>query len=375
MFLGIDVSTYFDELDRGAVWYDGDAPMEPLDAFRRNGVDYMRIRLWNDPNSPEGRPYLGGNCDLNNFLRLGRLAADKGYKLLLDLHYSDFWADPAKQTVPKAWAGLDPAGLERAVYDFTRSTLETIKAHGLDLGLIQVGNEITNGMLWPLGRLTGGEKGAVRDNYPALARLLKAGIRACREVFPQAGVVLHLERSYDHEVYAEFFSKMEELGVDYDVIGASYYPYWHGTFDQFFANMDKCGERFGKPRMVMETGYGFTLEDYIQTANGGLVFDAATIESLDCRLPCPLTPEGQADFVTRFLDLCRAHGMAGVFYWEPLWIPGEGICWASEEGQAYIGEEGKPTRNEWANQCLFDYKGRKLPAFDRFRSGSFVKNH
>ncbi len=368
MFLGIDVSTWFDELDRGAVWYDGDAPMEPLDAFRRNGVDYMRIRVWNDPRSPEGKPYLGGNCDLANFLRLGRLAADKGYRLLLDLHYSDFWVDPAKQTTPKAWAGLDLAGLEGAVCDFTRATLETIKAHGLDLGLIQIGNEITNGILWPLGRLTGGEGGAPRENYPALARLLKAGIRACREVFPQAGIVLHLERSYDQQVYTEFFSQMGALGVDYDVIGASYYPYWHGTFDQFFANMDLCGEKFGKPRMVMETGYGFTLEDYIKTANGGLVFDAATVESLDCRLPYPLTAEGQAQFVTRFLELCRAHHIAGGFYWEPLWLPGEGICWASEEGQAYIHEEGKPTRNEWANQCLFDYKGRKLPAFDAFHA-------
>lgn len=373
MFLGIDVSTYFDELDRGAVWYDGDAPMEPLDAFRCNGVDYMRIRVWNDPNSPEGRPYLGGGCNLDNFLRLGRLATDKGYRLLLDLHYSDFWADPAKQTVPKAWAGLDLPGLETAVYGFTRASLETIRASGLDLGLIQVGNEITNGILWPLGRLTGGENVAPRDNYPALVRLLKAGIRACREVFPKAGLILHLERSYDQAVYTEFFSKMEELGVDYDVIGASYYPYWHGTFDQFFANMDLCGERFGKPRMVMETGYGFTLEDYIQNSDSGLVFDAASVERLEYRLPYPLTPEGQADFVIRFLELCRKHDISGVFYWEPLWIPGEGVCWASEEGQAYIHEEGKPTRNEWANQCLFDYQGRKLPAFDRFCPGLFCE--
>lgn len=368
MILGIDVSTYFDEVDRGAVYLDENGiPMEPLDAFRANGVDYMRIRLWNHPFSSEDKPYLGGGCDLANFLRLGRLAADKGYRLLLDLHYSDFWADPAKQTVPKAWAGLGLEELERQVCAFTRETLTAIREEGLDLALIQVGNEITNGMLWPAGQLTGGENGRCRENYPALARLLKAGIAASREVFPRSGIVLHLERSHDRAVYTEFFTKMEELGVDYDIIGASYYPYWHGTFDQFFANMDQCGARFGKPRMVMEVGYGFTLEDYIRSGNGGLVFGQSNASDFLSKMPCPLTPEGQAEFVERFLALCREHGLAGVFYWEPLWVPGEGICWASEAGQAYIGETGKPTRNEWANQCLFDYKSRKLPAFDRFR--------
>ena len=363
MFLGIDVSTHFDEMNHGAVYLDGDRPMEPLEAFRQNGVDHMRIRLWNNPRSPEGKPYLAGDCDLDNFLRLGRLAVDKGYKLLLDFHYSDFWADPSKQTIPKAWEGLTLEELADAVYAFTRDSLEAIRADGLDLSLIQVGNEITNGMLWPVGRLD--ESVDPRGNYPALATLLKAGVKACREVFPRAGVILHLERSYDQAVYTEFFTKMEELGVDYDIIGASYYPYWHGTFDQFFANMDLCGKRFGKPRMVVEMGYGFTLEDYIQDNNGGLVFGQDAVQSFSW--PYPLTPGGQADFVAKFLSLCREHDIAGVFYWEPLWIPGEGICWASEEGEAYIHEEGKPTRNEWANQCLFDYQGRKLPAFDQFR--------
>lgn len=365
MFLGIDVSTYFDELEHGAVYLDGEAPMEPLDAFRQNGVDYMRIRLWNHPYSEEGSPYLGGTCDLDNFLKLAHLALDKGYKLLLDLHYSDFWADPAKQCIPKAWASLPLDALAEQVYSFTRDTLEMIRAEGLDLPLIQVGNEITNGILWPVGKLD--ETTSPRGNYPALATLLRAGIRACREVYPQAGIVLHLERSYDQAVYTEFFTKMEELEVDYDIIGASYYPYWHGTFEQFFANMDQCGQMFGKPRMVMEMGYGFTMEDYIKSSNGGLVFGRDTAQNFVCELPYPLTPQGQADFVARFLTLCKEHGIDGVFYWEPLWIPGDGICWASTEGQAYIGEEGKPTRNEWANQCLFDYQGCKLPAFDQFR--------
>lgn len=363
MRLGIDVSTWFEVLERGAAYYDGDAPMDPLDAFRANGVDCMRIRLWNHPYSEDGTPYLGGTCGLDNFLRLARLAGERGFGVMLDLHYSDFWADPGKQFIPKAWAGLGAAELERKVYSFTRETLEAIRAGGIELAYIQVGNEITNGMLWPVGKLD--ESTTPRGNYPVLIRLLKAGIRACREVCPEAKLILHLERSHDGAVYQEFFSEMEKAGVDYDIIGASYYPYWHGTFEQFFANMDACA-RFGRPRMIVETGYAFTLENYIETGNGGLVVGFDNSGAL--ALPYPLTPQGQADFVEKLLELSRAHGIAGVFYWEPLWVPGEGICWASEEGERYIHEEGKPTRNEWANQCLFDYAGRRLPAFDRFRA-------
>lgn len=365
MLLGVDVSTWFEALDHGAAYYNGDTPMEPLDAFRENGVDYMRIRLWNHPYSGDGKPYLGGTCDLDHFLRLARLAEEKGYGVLLDFHYSDFWADPGKQYVPKAWAGLGEEELEREVYAFTRETLETIRSNGIGLPFIQVGNEITNGILWPVGRLD--ESASPRGNYPALIRLLKAGIRACREVYPAARLILHLERSHDRAVYQEFFSEMEKAQVDYDIIGASYYPYWHGTFEQFFANMDAC-VRFGKPRMILETGYAFTLENYIENGNGGLVVGRDNSEKLTSSLPYPLTPQGQADFVERLLELSRAHGLAGVFYWEPLWVPGEGICWASEEGERYIHEEGKPTRNEWANQCLFNYDRRKLPAFDRFHA-------
>ncbi|MDE6108629.1 MAG: glycosyl hydrolase 53 family protein [Oscillospiraceae bacterium] len=361
MVLGIDVSTWFEALSHGAAYYDGDTPMDPLEALRKNGVDCMRIRLWNHPYSAEGTPYLGGTCDLENFLKLSHLAEEKGYRIMLDLHYSDFWADPGKQFIPKAWNGLGVEELEQAVYAFTRESLEAIRRDGVELSYIQVGNEITNGLLWPVGRLD--ESTSPRGNYPTLIRLLKAGIRACREVCPGAQLILHLERSHDGAVYQEFFSAMEKAGVDYDIIGASYYPYWHGTFEQFFANMDACA-RFGKPRMIVETGYAFTLENYIENGNGGLVvgFDnSGTVAT-----PYPLTPQGQADFVTKLLELSKAHGLAGIFYWEPLWVPGEGICWASEEGEHYIHEEGKPPRNEWANQCLFDYQGRKLPAFDRF---------
>ena len=367
MKLGIDVSTYFEELEHGAKYFDGGKEVSPLDMFVVNGVDVMRIRLWVDPYGANGEPYLAGNCDLDNFLRLATLAESKGYSIMLDLHYSDFWADPGKQFIPKSWAHLDVDGLVQQVYDYTKKTLLTIAEKGIKLAYIQVGNEITNGMLWPHGRLVEHKDGP-RTNYGNLIRFLKAGIAACREITPDAAIILHLEKSYDQAIYDEYFTNMEQAGVDYDIIGYSYYPYWHGTFEQFYANVDFC-KKFGKRQMVVELGYAFTAEDYIKHQHGGaqLIVSNENMESLGFTQEFPISCEGQKHFVEKFLQLAERHGIEGVFWWEPLWIPGEGICWSSEEGMRYIHEEGKSTRNEWANQCLFDYEGKKLPAFDAFR--------
>ena len=184
MILGIDASTYLEELEHGAKYYDGERRVDPLDAFLNNGVDYMRIRVWNDPYSPAGEPYLAGNCDLENYIKLGALAKAKGYRLLMDLHYSDFWADPAKQMTPKAWADLDLEALAEVVYGFTAECLRKAKEAGVAPDMIQVGNEITNGMLWPLGKLA--REDGSRGNYESFCRLLDAGCRACREVTPEA---------------------------------------------------------------------------------------------------------------------------------------------------------------------------------------------
>ena len=364
MILGIDTSTYLEELSHGARYYDGSSEIDPLNAFASNGVNYMRIRVWNDPRSPEGEPYLAGTCDLDNYVKLGKLAKAKGYHLYMDLHYSDFWADPGKQFIPKAWADYSLDELVEAVYDFTCHCLNTAIREGVAPEMIQVGNEITNGILWPIGKL---EVDGKRGNYESLTKLLSAGAKACRELLPEAKIMLHLERSNDKEVYQEFFSEMERAGVEFDVIGASYYPFWHGLPEELFDNLRAC-RKFGKEIMIAELGYGFTTEGYfLKGKECRLVVD----ESLS-RVPgftdvYPMTPEGQRDFIHYIIKRAREEGIDGIFYWEPIWIPGEGICWASEAGQRYIHEEGKSTHNEWANQCLFDYEGRKLPAFDEFK--------
>lgn len=368
MKLGVDVSTYREELSHGAKYYDGTREVQPLDLFRENGVESMRIRLWIDPISNSGEPYLAGNCNMENFIWLALLAQSKGYSVMLDFHYSDFWADPAKQCMPKSWAHLDLDGLIKKIYEYTKETLKTAKEKGICISYIQVGNEITNGMLWPIGHLNE-QKDGTRTNYESLIKLLKAGIKACREEAPEAGLVLHLERSYDLGVYNEFFTHMQEAEVDYDIIGYSYYPYWHGTFEQFYQNVDFC-KKFKKRQMVVELGYAFTVEDYIQDEHGGahLVVSKDNIDTLGFLQEYPITPEGQKRFTEDFLRLAKEHGIEAVYWWEPLWIPGDGICWASQAAMEYMGTVSKSTRNEWANQCLFDYKGRKLPAFDAFKN-------
>ena len=363
MILGVDVSTYLEELENGAKYFDGDVQIDPLDAFIKNGVNYMRIRVWNDPYSPDGEPYLAGGCDIDRYIELGKLAKSKGYKLLLDFHYSDFWADPGKQMIPKAWIYHNVDEMVSAVYKFTKDCLIKARESGVAPELIQVGNEITNGMLWPLGKL---ETDGKRGNYENFCRFVKAGCRACREITPEAKIILHLERSNDKAVYREFFTEMKNASVDYDIIGASYYPYWHGTPDELFENLDAC-RRFGKGIMVMELGYGFTSDSYLLDGEARrLVIDSERAYVAGVTEKYPMTPKGQADFVRDFLQKAREHEVDGVFYWEPLWLPGKNICWASAAGQQYIHEEGKSTSNEWANQCLFDYEGRKLPAFDEY---------
>ena len=365
MILGIDTSSYLDELEHGAKYYAGGERIDPLDAFRANGVEWMRIRVWNDPRSEAGEPYLAGTCDMDHYIRLAKLAKAKGYKLMLDFHYSDFWADPGKQMIPKAWQGMDADTMAEALYAFTRDCLLAAVDADVAPEMIQVGNEITNGMLWPVGKLELPD--GARGNYVNFCKLVAAGCRACREVLPQAKIVLHLERSNDKAVYQEFFTEMEKAGIDYDVIGASYYPYWHGTFEELFENLNAC-RRFGREIMVVELGYGFTTEAYCLDGQAQrLVIDPERAYVPGVTEKYPMTPEGQADYIRDFLVLCRQQGIDGVFYWEPLWIPGEGICWASPAGQAYIHEEGKSTANEWANQCLFGYGGQMLPAFENYR--------
>ena len=366
MILGIDVSTYFEELNDGAIYKDkAGNEVSPLDNFIKNGVDYMRIRLWVDPYY-ENKPYLGGTCDLDNFIKLSKLSLEKGFKIILDFHYSDFWADPGKQFIPKAWQNLTKDELVLKVYEYTKDVLLTLKKNNISLYGIQIGNEITNGMLWPIGKLIDDGK-EVRSNYENLIELINSGIKASREIYKDSKIILHLERSTDNKVYREFFFKMKEANVDYDIIGTSYYPFYHGSIEKLMFNLLDIKNTFNKKIMIMELGYAFTTEDYQKDGQDQLVLNSNFENNQDNYIPYPFTEEGQSLFIERLLKECKENKIDGVFYWEPLWIPGKNIHWTSLEGQDYINEKVKSTRNEWANQALYDYNGVELLGLNSFR--------
>ena len=366
MRLGVDTSTIIEEEAVGAKYFDHGKEVDPYALFVQNGVNLMRIRIWNNPYAENGKPYLGGTNDLDRAIEILRRTKEYGYTYCINFHYSDFWVDPNKQVPPKAWKDYSFEEIVKAVYDYTKSSLERIKLENVPVDYIQIGNEITNGILWPFGKLIFDQKSGGRSNYENYCEILKSGIKAAREVYPESRIIIHLESPNDFYKHDEVLSNLEKYDVDYDVYGTSYYPYWHGTMGELFYNLGKIRNKYHKNIMICELGYGFTLEDYMLNNNGvnQMKVNADTMTTV---LPYPVTPEGQALFIEEFVRRCKENDVEGIMYWEPLWLPGEGICWASEEGQEYIDEVGKSTRNEWANQCFFDYQGNKLPAFDKYK--------
>lgn len=370
MILGIDTSTYLEQQRISHPVYKKDGKIiDPFTLFKQNGVTVLRTRIWNDPYGENKEPYLAGTCDVDNFINLAKHVDKYRFKHIVDFHYSDFWCDPSKQQLPKAWVGLTYEELVLALYQFTKNSLNRIKQEGIDVAMVQVGNEITNGMVWPYGHLDDGE--GRQASFDRFASFLKSGIKAVKEVYPNAKIILHLERSYDQDAYREIISNLLNRGVQIDIVGSSYYPFWHHGFDEYFANMDMVRREFNLPVMNMELGFPFTLLDYKKDEVTGehkhLVINADNIEDYLKLMPYYPDIEGQAKFVEEFIKLAKEHHLEGVCYWEPTWIPGEGICWASKAAQKYMNDTAKDTRNEWANQCLFDYEGNALKALDKYK--------
>ena len=361
-YKGMDISTLYEVEKCGGRFYDHGVEKDLFDILRSYGVNAVRLRLWNDPYSEDGKPYGAGTNDMPTTVALAKRAQAHGMDVLLDLHYSDFWADPGKQRVPKAWRGMNEKQLEEAVYTYTREVLLAMKEAGVCPNLIQVGNEVTNGMLWPLGKLPA---------YDNLARFISAGIRAVRSVDADMPIMLHLDDGCNNAMYRDWFDHYIERGEDFQIIGLSYYPFWHDTLDGLKNNMNDLAVRYGKELVIAEVSMGYTMEDYAEYEK--LLPDErkgyATKPELVERLPFPMTKEGQKDFMKALFSVidqvpdlrCR-----GFFYWEPAWIPVSGSGWATEVALTYIEEKG-PGGNEWANQALFDYDGNALPAWETIR--------
>lgn len=359
---GMDLSTLL-ELERcGARYYDKGQERDILAIMKDYDVDTIRLRLWNDPKSESGEWYGAGNNDLSETIAIGKKVTEAGFGVLLNFHYSDFWADPGKQIKPKAWKDFGMEELEKAVYDFTKESLEKILDEGVNVTMIQVGNELSNGLLWPEGRV---------PNYDNIYRLVSAGLKACREIDSKIPLMIHLDNGGNNALYREWFDNFTQRGGDFDYIGLSYYPFWHGSLDMLEYNMNDIAERYGKDLIVAEVSMGFTMESYQQyeklsdEERKGYATKPSLVEKIDY----PMTIQGQKDFTEDFLNrvgkVTGNHGK-GFFWWEPAWIPVPGSGWATPASLKYMNDPG-PCGNEWANQALFDYDGNALPALEVIR--------
>ena len=359
---GMDLSTLL-ELERcGAKYYDNGEERDLLAIMKSYDVDTIRIRLWNDPWSETGESYGAGENDLKTSLEIAKRVTAAGFGVLLNFHYSDFWADPGKQIKPKAWADYGVKELEQAVYDYTLESMRTFLDAGANITMVQVGNELSNGLLWPEGKV---------PNYDNIATFVNAGIRAVRKADAAIPVMIHLDNGGNNALYREWFDNFTKRGEDFEIIGLSYYPFWHGSLQMLNDNMNDIAERYGKDLVIAEVSMGYTMEDY---KNYEKLSDEerkgyATRPALVEKIEYPMTKQGQYDFMEDFLNRIshiKGGKGKGFFYWEPAWIPVPGSGWATPASLKYMNDPG-PCGNEWANQALFDYDGNALPTLSLIR--------
>lgn len=359
---GMDLSTLL-ELERcGAKYYDNGEERDLLAIMKSYDVDTIRIRLWNDPWSETGESYGAGENDLKTSLEIAKRVTAAGFGVLFNFHYSDFWADPGKQIKPKAWADYGVKELEQAVYDYTLESMQTFLDAGVNITMVQVGNELSNGLLWPEGKV---------PNYDNIATFVNAGIRAVRKADAAIPVMIHLDNGGNNALYREWFDNFTKRGEDFEIIGLSYYPFWHGSLQMLNDNMNDIAERYGKDLVIAEVSMGYTMEDY---KNYEKLSDEerkgyATRPALVEKIEYPMTKQGQYDFMEDFLNRIshiKGGKGKGFFYWEPAWIPVPGSGWATPASLKYMNDPG-PCGNEWANQALFDYDGNALPTLSLIR--------
>lgn len=364
---GMDASAVLSVEKSGAKYYGyGGKEQDVFETLAESGVNYIRLRVWNDPYDENGNGYGGGDNDVATAIELGKRATQYGMKVNIDFHYSDFWADPKRQHAPKAWEGMSADEKADVLYDFTKESLTQILDAGVDVGMVQVGNEINNGM-------------SDETDVPAVMELLSAGSRAVREIADSYGkdiqIVLHYTNIEDNEEVDTMAANLKEYGVDYDIFGLSYYPFWDGTNENMQNVAKNIMDRYGKKVVIAETSYCYTEKDGDGFGNS---FDGIE-DAVDGYAP---TVQSQA---TMIRDICAAAnevGVIGVFYWEGTWIPvgsadqdnsalweKYGSGWASSYSAEYDPDDAGLYYGgcSWDNQAMFDFTGHPLPSLNVFR--------
>ncbi len=344
--LGTDLSFTPQELAAGAAFsYDG-RPGTPVTITREAGANYVRMRLWVNPPP--------GYSDLASDLALARQVHAAGMKIYLDIMYSDFWADPTKQNIPAAWAGQDLTQLTATVRSYTQQVISAFARQGTPVDMTSIGNEIRNGILWPVGEINCTSCGG----WDNLAQLLAAGVAGARAGNPPGHkllVMMHYDQGGNNALSSAFYAQLTSLGVPFDVIGLSYYPFFHGPISAMRANVDELATQFHKPIVIAETQYPWTLangNNPVGDSTGDFVWQTSQLSP-----GYPASPGGQLSFVTDELSILAQvpDGLgAGLFYWAPDWIPG--VPWEPGTGI------GSPN----VNLTLFNFEGAALPSIGIF---------
>lgn len=363
---GMDISSVLSEEESGVVYYNRDG--EPEDLFKLlcdAGVNYVRVRVWNDPYDAAGNGYGGGNCDAATAAIIGARAAEYGMKLCVDFHYSDFWADPSKQMVPKAWKDLSTDEMAEKLYEYTLESLNTIIDAGANVGMVQIGNEINPGM---------SGKTSLADKLT----LLKAGSKAVREAAANWNqdieIAVHFTNIDNPTNIVKIAGELKDGELDYDIFGVSYYSFWHGTMANLTNVLSSVTEECGVKTCVMETSYMFTGDD--GDTSGNSCSSSHMVEGYPC------TVQGQANNVRDVMAATVAGGGIGVFYWEGAWVPvgneaaanqklweQYGSGWASSYASEYDPKDAGQYYggSSWDNQAFFDFSGKELPSIDVFK--------
>ena len=315
-YVGGDISLLPKYEQAHAIYKDKGTPTSPLALFKRAGWNTMRLRLFVNPADYQGSDRDANACqDLAYILPLAKQIKAAGFKILLDFHYSDTWADPGKQWTPKAWASLNDAQLAAKVKTYTAEVLKKMNENGVSPELIQTGNEISYGMLWGVNKASAKVcyPTSPQENWTRFTQLLQAATAACREVCPKAKIILHTERvstsqqhdNANYQALMNFYQQMQLAKIDYDVIGLSYYPYFHGSMNELDAAISRLEQAFAnKNIMLVETGYPY------KWAVGGSTFDYTA--------QYPYSLQGQQRFTSDLVTMLKNHKhVTGLFWWWP----------------------------------------------------------
>ena len=334
LYVGGDISLLPKYEEAGVVYKDkeGQTVSDVLAFFRQQGQNAMRVRLFVSPDGSDKAVCQ----DLDYVKALGKRIKDARLKLMLDFHYSDTWADPAKQWTPAAWQDLNNDQLQDKIYEYTKDCLQQMKAAGAEPDFIQTGNEISYGMLWGKSGTTANRcyTNSSDANWNRFLSLLKKAGQACREECPQARIIIHSERVPKPDVLTDFFDRMKAGGIDYDIIGLSYYPAFHGSLSTLETALTALERKqYGKDMMIVETGYSYAW------ALGGTEYDYTKTY--------PYSEEGQRQFTADLVAKLKSHpGVKGLFWW-----------WPEDNGN-------KQVTNNWWNAALYDHNsGQPYAAF------------